>query len=148
MSMEAITPNEAVALVNALNEASNGDDVERALAFFADDAVVTTPPTPPSGQTVWTGTQQVRALLQWQLDKHFHAAARNIQVTGNTVTWDSMVALDVFRRMGLDRVELAVEAVVQDRKITSFTATLSPESQRKVEAAMTPAGAPQFEAAA
>ena len=147
MSMEAITPNEAVALVNALNQASNGDDVERALAFFAADAVVTTPPT-PSGQTIWTGTQQVRALLQWQVDEHFHAAARNIHVTGNTVTWDSTVALDIFRRMGLDGVELAVEAVVQDGKITSFTATLSPESQRKVEAAMMQAGAPQPEAVA
>ena len=148
MSTEALTLNEAVALVNALNDACNADDVERALAFFADDAVVKTLPPPPSGQAIWTGTQQVRAWLQWQADEHFHVASRNIQVTGNTVTWDSTVALDTFRRIGLDGVEVAVEAVVQDGKITSFTGTLSPASQRKVEAAMMQADASQPEAAA
>jgi hypothetical protein len=50
--------------------------------------------------------------------------------------------------MELESIAVAVEAVVQDGKITSFTATLSPESQRKMESAMTPAGAPQSEAAA
>jgi hypothetical protein len=148
MSTEAITPNEAVALVNALNDACNADDVDRALAFFADDAVVKTLPPPPSGQAVWTGTEQVRAFLQWQADEHFHVASRNIQVTGNTITWDSTGAMDSFRRMGLESIEVAVEAVVQAGKITAFTGTLSPETQRKVEAAMTQASDPQSEAAA
>ena len=148
MSTEAITPNEAVALVNALNDACNADDVDRALAFFADDAVVKTLPPPPSGQAVWTGTEQVRAFLQWQADEHFQVASRNIQVTGNTITWDSTGAMDSFRRMGLESIEVAVEAVVQAGKITAFTGTLSPETQRKVEAAMMQAGAPQPEAAA
>ena len=63
MSTEAITPNEAVALVNALNDACNADDVERALAFFADDAVVKTL-LPTVGAGSLGRKEQVCAFLQ------------------------------------------------------------------------------------
>lgn len=147
MATETITANDAVRLVHALNDACNADDIARALACFAADALVQTLPPPPSGRALWRGTEQVRAFLQWQADEHFHVTSHNIQVRGTTVTWDSAVSLASFRQLGLDPVAVAVEAVVRAGKISSFTGTLSPETQRQIQAATQQGSAAPAEAA-
>ncbi|GAC1537950.1 MAG: hypothetical protein NVS2B7_08570 [Herpetosiphon sp.] len=136
MSTDTITAKEAARLVDALNNVSNSYDIESALGLFTPDAVVQTLPPPPSGQAVWSGREQVRAFLRWQADEHFHVTSSNLQVSGTTITWNSTVGLDSFRQMGLPTVEVLVEAVVRDGKMCSFTGTLSPETQQKIEAAM------------
>ncbi len=66
----------------------------------------------------------------------FRVASRNHRVDGDAVRWESTVAADAFRAMGVDSVECTTEAVRRE-KIASFTVTFSPETVRKLQAAGT-----------
>ena len=125
MAMERTQTGEPLVVVQAFDAACNANDVERALQLFADDAIVTQlPPPPPPGQGVYRGKPQIRAWLEVLL-QHFHVAARNHQANGERVTWDATVSADILRRMGLAYGEGAVEALVHEGKIASFTLTTS-----------------------
>ena len=119
----------------------NADDIDRAMEFFADDAVVKQiPPPPPPDPGVYTGKPQIRAWMEPQLQQ-FHVTSRNRQVHGDTVTWEATVSGDMFRQMGIDCFEVTAEARVQGGKITSLTLTQTPESHSKFQAAMRQASA-------
>jgi ketosteroid isomerase-like protein len=133
MSTETSRTGDPLAVVQAFDAACDANDVDRVMEFFADDAVVTLLPPPPSESGVFTGKQQIRA-SQEQLLQHFHAVVRNRQMAGDKVTWEATISSDFFRQMGLDIVEDIVETVVQDGKIRSFTVTFTPETFSKIAA--------------
>jgi ketosteroid isomerase-like protein len=134
MSTETTRTADPLAVVQAFDAACNANDVDRALELFADDAIVTQLPPPPLPDPgVHRGKQQIRAWLEVLL-QHFHVAARNHRVADERVTWDATVSADILRRMGLASGEGAVEAVVREGKITSFTLTTSPDSLGQIAA--------------
>jgi ketosteroid isomerase-like protein len=133
MSTETTRTVDPLAVVQAFDAACNANDVERALELFADDAVVTQLPPPSPDPGVHRGKQQIRAWLEVLL-QHFHVVARNHRAADERVTWDATVSADILRRMGLASGEGAVEAVVREGKITSFTLTTSPDSLGQIAA--------------
>ena len=133
MATEARDP---MTVVQALNDASNSNDLERAVGLFAEDAVIRQiPPPPPPSSGVWTGQQEIRAWFEPQL-QNFRVDSQNIQVDGERVTWDASVSGDMVRQMGLDTADVKAEAIVKDGKITSFVVTQTPESVSKMLAVM------------
>jgi ketosteroid isomerase-like protein len=122
---EASTPSAAsethdpVAVVKAFDAASNAGDIERVMAFFADDAVLKDPMEPK----VHTGKQQIREWFEPQM-QHFHVESRNHQVSGDTVAWEATLTGEAVREMGSDAIEQTAEAIVRGGKITSFALTI------------------------
>jgi uncharacterized protein (TIGR02246 family) len=132
-----------MAVTQAFNDASNANDVERVLDLFADDAVIQqVPPAPPPGPSTWTGKQQIREWFEPQL-QNLNVASRNMQLNGDTVTWNATLSGDMFRQMGVDTFDVTAETVVRGGKIVSFTVTQPPETVSKFEKAMAQGGAGQ-----
>ena len=120
------------AVFNALHAAINAHDVDGALAFFADDAVVQFPNQPPPN--VFRGKTEMRAWLQGDANQHIQVKTEQFKVAGDRMTWIAKVDVDDVRPLGIT-IEGPVEAVVQNGKITSFTFTLSQETLAKLQAA-------------
>jgi ketosteroid isomerase-like protein len=122
MSTESTSASESrdpVVVVSALDAACNAGDIERVMAFFADNAIL----KDPMESKVLTGKQQIREWFQLQMG-HFHVTSTNHRVTGNTVTWHGTLTGDIVQQMGRDTLEETAEAFVQGGKITSFALTI------------------------
>ena len=97
--------------------AQNVGNVDAAVAFYADDALITN----TRGKATPTGKEGVR---------HFHEANRaaNVQfslgpnpmVDGNKVTTLTTTTIDFFEKVGLGPVEVGNVIVVEGDKIKSF----------------------------
>jgi ketosteroid isomerase-like protein len=122
-----------VSVFDGFNAAVNAHDVDAALAFFADDAVVQFPNQPPPN--IHRGTQQIRAWLQADAAQHIHVQTDNIQVADDRVTGIGKVAVDSLQPLGIT-LEGPVEVVVRGGKITSFTFTVSQDTLAQLQAAM------------
>ena len=107
MATEARDP---MTVVQALNDASNSNDLERAVGLFAEDAVIRQIPSPPPPSPgAWTGKQEIRAWFEPQM-QNFRVDSQNMQVDGERVTWDASVSGDMVRQMGLDARLVAARA--------------------------------------
>ena len=109
---------------------------DAALELFRDDAVVRIIPPLPNTSGVWTGKDEIRQLLQFA--KSQNASMEIIgspQVEGNKVTARTMNHSDLFRRLGVSPVEHAYEVVVEDGKIKSLMAAITPAEQARIAAA-------------
>jgi LPXTG-motif cell wall-anchored protein len=130
---------------NQFHAAVNAHDVDAALAFFADDAVVQFPNQPPPN--VFRGTAEIRTWLQGDADQHIQVATEQLKVEGDKLTWIAKVDVDDVRALGIT-IEGPVEAVVQNGKIKSFAFTLSDATLAKLAAATSqPPALPQTGAA-
>lgn len=131
--------HDPMAVVQAFNEATNSGDIDRVVAFFTDDAVLTAHPSTPPDPGIYTGKQEIRAWLEPQM-QNFHVDSRNMQVNGDTVTWDVTASGDMFRHMGIDSFDVQALAKVRDDKISGFTITQTPETVSKFQKAMEQGG--------
>jgi len=131
--------SDPMAVVQAFNEATNGGDLDRIVAFFTDDAVLTVHPSTPPDPGIYTGKQAIRAWFDPQM-KNLHVDSRNMQMIGDSVTWDAMASGDMFRQMGIDSFDVQAVAKVRDDKISAFTITQTPETVSKFQQAMGQSG--------
>jgi ketosteroid isomerase-like protein len=130
---------------DGFHAAVNAHNVDAALAFFADDAVVQFPNQPPPN--VHRGTAEIRTWLQGDADQHIQVATEQLVVAGDKLTWIAKVDVDDVRALGIT-LEGSVEAVVQNGKIKSFSFTLSDATLAKLAAATSqPPALPQTGAA-
>ena len=99
-------------IVEAFERARGQRNVDTALSYFADDAVVR---LVERGTVTFNGKTEIRRFLQNVGIRTPPLVTSNRHVVGNTVTWNE-------RDQGqlLSAVDLAVEAVVQDGKIKSL----------------------------
>jgi ketosteroid isomerase-like protein len=127
--------NDPAAVFNAFNTAVNAHDVEAAVAFFADDAVVQFPNQPPPN--TYRGSAEIRAWLQADADQNISVQTEQVQVEGDRVSCLGKVDIDALRPLGITLVGPA-EAVVQGGKITSFTFTLNDDTLARLQAIQAP----------
>ncbi len=114
----------------------NAQDIDAALALYADNAVEKIIPAPQGTSGTYTGKTEIRQGLEYAVThKVQHTLNGTPQVNGNTVTLSAMVTNDVFQRLGVAPVEFQIVAVVADGKMTSYTATILPAEGRRVAAA-------------
>jgi ketosteroid isomerase-like protein len=103
-------------VVKAMDAACNAGDLERVMAFFADDAVLKASQDPK----IYAGKQQIREWFAPQMN-HLHVLSKDHQVTGDSVTWMGTLTGDIVKQMGSESIDSIAEAVVQGGKIASFT---------------------------
>jgi hypothetical protein len=132
-----------VSTINAWVEALNAGDIDSALSYLADDAVVQIVPAAPGTSGIFTGKGEVRGWYETIVGQHGVTALSDCQVDGETVTCVNNYAEDSFRSLGIDFVVGEWVAVVREGKLQSYTFTMSDESLAALMAAMTPPVMPE-----
>jgi hypothetical protein len=132
-----------VSTINAWVEALNAGDIDSALSYLADDAVVQIVPAAPGTSGIFTGKEEVRGWYETIVGQHGVTALSECQVDGETVTCVNNYAEDSFRSLGIDFVVGEWVAVVREGKLQSYTFTMSDESLAALMAAMPPPVMPE-----
>ncbi len=127
-------------VVRAQTDAFNAGDVDGAMAYFADNAVVTDVAGPPGHKVVHTGKAEIRAFVLQGLAGHPLTQIESVQVSGDTATVRVLVANDDFRKAGFASLEGTGVLVVRNGKIITFTRDLTPESTAKLTKAFAALG--------
>jgi ketosteroid isomerase-like protein len=121
-------PANPAEVLRAYTEAANAGDVEAALACWADNATYTVLPAAVTGQSVFAGKVQLRALAEALVAQHSRTELEDLRVDGERVTARARAIMDSVRHLGIDALEATAEALVRDGTIQSATSTFSPEA--------------------
>ncbi len=111
-------------------------DLDGALAYWADDARVKLIGVPPGEPDTYEGKQQLRVWFESLFAEHFEIQEELIQAEGDTLTVKALSWSDPTRHLGVAPLEATEVYVVKNGKIASLMWTISPESQAKLQAAM------------
>lgn len=117
-------------VVTSWAEAMNAGDMDKALSFLAEDAVVTIVPA-MEGDGVYNGHAEIRGWYEPLLSSKGVTTLSGCTVDGETITCLDTYADEGLKEMGVDFIEGDFEAVVRDGKIQSYTLTITPESLAK-----------------
>ncbi len=132
-----------VSTMESMAEVFNDHDLDGALSFFADDAVVRLYPGIPNGKSVFEGKSEIREWLDYIFSNGFHISNLcNCHVDGDSMSWEQDFHLDPFAELGLDTVHARVNIVLRDERISSFDGRLADESMSKLEEAYSARGEP------
>jgi len=97
------------ATIEAYIDAYNGGDLDGVMALFAEDAVLTGHPF----ADLATGRSEIRVVHAREVDGANSYTISNVEVSGNTVTWD--------HEWNTDNCVTGHSALIEDRKISSWT---------------------------
>lgn len=121
-------------------DALNAGDVDAAMAFFADDAVVKlVPALPPGSPDTYSGAEEIRGWFEELMAGNFEMDVEVLDVQGDTVTTRTSTWMDATRQMGVAPLVATETYSIRDGKIRGFNWAISEESLAKVEAALRPA---------
>lgn len=128
---------DSVALVQGFIEATNRHEMEDIMQYLTDSATVTIrPPLPDTNITTHKGKEQIHKLFAGLFATHTTIVARNLQASGNEVSWEGTVSDDHLSAIGADPAQVSGRAVVEDAQISSFMVEYSPESVARIRQAM------------
>jgi hypothetical protein len=131
-----------MSVIDAWVAALNAGDIDGALSYLADDAVVTIVPPAPGTSGVFAGKGEVRGWYEGIVGEHGVTTLSDCQADGETVTCVNTYTGDSFTSMGIDSVVGEWVAVVRDGKLQSYSWTMSEESLAALMAAMPPEAMP------
>lgn len=117
----------------------NSQDVDRIVALFSDDAVMTTPKLPGLPDT-FTGKGEIRQAVEMYAPGF---EASNIQVRdegSNPVNFTATVTADAIRQMGLDSVEEINRLTFRGDEVGDFVIDFTPDTYEKIRQALEAGG--------
>jgi hypothetical protein len=117
-------------VVNSWQEAMNAGDMDKALSYLAEDAVVTIIPA-MEGDGVYNGHTEIRGWYEPLLASKGVTTLSGCNVDVETVTCLDTYTDEGLKSMGVDFIEGEFVAVVRDGKIQSYTLTIRPDSLAK-----------------
>lgn len=125
-----------IAIAQAFCAAWNRHDAGAVVALFSDEGTVRLNPPPPNERDHYDGRDEIRG---WVVDEMpgFHVDARDFKAVGSTVTFYGEVVSDEVRTNGV--VPLGMDSEIKttgDGKISSFVASLTPDTLARIQAAM------------
>lgn len=129
-------------VAKALIAAEDTNNVDAAVALFADDAVVTL-----ADGSHYDTPEGVRGWQQALADGHFRLEPVNMQADGNTVTWTGNISLDAFRGLGIASMGGIWTLDIEDGAVKTFDFQFTPEAFTALTAGGTVAGLVGAEAA-
>jgi hypothetical protein len=118
------------AVARAVYEAMNAGDVETALSYYSDDAVLSL-----GAFGSYSGKEALRAQFEHEVSLNASWELSDFQVEGDTVTFKSRYTSDDMRALGVT-LEGTEAITIQDGKITTDTWTVTEESLAALQAAM------------
>ncbi len=121
-----------VSIANAWNDALNAGDIDAALSYLADDAVLTYIPPTPGTSGVLTGKEEIRSWYETIVAAHGVGTLSECRLDGETLTCTDTYTDDDIKAMGVDSIVGEWVAVVREGKIQSYTFTMSAESLAKL----------------
>jgi hypothetical protein len=130
-SMLYAQETDPLSVVNGWHDALNGYELDAALSYFVNDAVITIVPPLDGGSGVYSGKEEIRSLYEGFVAANFSCALSDCQVEGETVTCIDTYTDDGLKAMGVDFIEGEWAATVRDGQIQSYTYTISAESLAK-----------------
>jgi hypothetical protein len=98
-----------------LAEAVNAQDLDGALALFADDAVVNS-----GGPEPFTGKAEIQGWLEGMFADNFKLEIEILEVSGDKVVEKDTMTMDSLSALGLGSLEGISEITVQGGKITAL----------------------------
>lgn len=113
-----------------LAEAVNTQDLEGALALFADDAVVTSVSPEP-----FNGKAEIRGWLEEMFADNFHVEAEIVAVNDNVVIERDTMTMDSMIFYGIETLTGTSEVTVEDGKIKTINISFSDETLADLQAA-------------
>ncbi len=116
-------------VAHALIAAEDSNNVDAAVALFADDAVVTL-----ADGSVYNTPDGVRGWQQSLADGHFRLEPVNMQVNGSMVTWTGEISLDAFRTLGIASMGGNWSLDIEDGKVKTFDFSFTPEALTELTA--------------
>jgi hypothetical protein len=119
-------------VVESWNDALNVGDVDAALEYLEENAVVTIVPPPAGMSGIFTGKEQIRGWYEGNAALNGFNEIVEIQVTGNKVNWTSKFGMDEWRKIGVESLDVLGEGVIVNGKFQSYTITIPPESLAKL----------------
>ena len=125
-----------IAVAKAMDETWNAHDVDGAVSFFTEDAIVRIVPPVKPDKEVLVGWQEIREWAEDFMEEGFHVESSNYSAADNAVSWDSEVHLDRFEQMGMDQIHFSAEAVLEGSKFKWFIARMDEEAARQLQQVM------------
>ena len=114
-------------------------DLQGALAYFADNAIVRLEGLPSGQPDTYTGKEAIRVWWDELDSQNFDIEVTVFKVDGDTVTTKTLTWNDEMRSLGVAPLEATEVYVVKDGQIVSETWTLSEASLAKLVAVSAPA---------
>ena len=121
-----------VAIYAALGEG----DVDAALEFLADDAVLAIVPAPEGIDGTFVGKEEIGAWYEGLAAGNGRSEITDMMTAGNRVTMHLAFSDDYFDDLGIGPAEFDGAAVVQNGKVKSLSWVFTPEFMAKMDAAM------------
>ena len=132
-SLAACNPTpDPESVVKSWNDALNVGDVEAALEYLDDNAVVTIVPPPAGMSGIFTGKDQIRDWYEGNAALNGYNEFIEIKVIGDKVNWTSKFGMDEWRKVGVESLDIFGEGIIVDGKFQSYTITIPPESLAKL----------------
>jgi hypothetical protein len=110
-----------------LAEALNAQDLEAALALFAEDAVVDSASPEP-----FTGKAEIQGWLEGMFADNFKVEIEIVEVNGDTVVGRDRITMDSLIPLGISSLEGTSETAVRGGKITALNFAFTEESLAKL----------------
>lgn len=113
-----------------LAEAVNAQDLEGALALFADDAVVTSVSPEP-----FNGKAEIQGWLEGMFADKFHLEAEIVEVNDNVVIEQDTMTMDSMKFFGIETLTGTSEITLESGKIKALNFSFSDETLADLQAA-------------
>ena len=114
----------------------NDHDLDRVVACFTEDAVVTfIPSPPPTLPRQALGKAEIRQLAD-RLMPGFQIASRDYALGAHQVMLDATVPTESLRSLGISEVDVTAEVAVAGGKVSAFTLTFSNDAMARMQASV------------
>ncbi|MCC6569024.1 MAG: nuclear transport factor 2 family protein [Anaerolineales bacterium] len=113
-------------------DALNKGDIDLALSYLAQDAVVTISPAGPEGDAVFTGHAEIRGWYETLTAGKGVTTLSDCKADGETITCLDTYTDEGLKSLGVDFIEGDWVATVRDGKIQAYKFTMTPESLAKL----------------
>jgi hypothetical protein len=135
------------ATVMGMTERLNAGDLEGAMAYWADDAVVYFFGLPPTGTEIYKGKEQFRPVFEENVASHLQWEVDIRSITGDEVNARAKTWHDFTRQLGVAPLEATEVYVIHDGKIVTYVWTLTEDSLARLKPALAEVMPPESPAA-
>jgi ketosteroid isomerase-like protein len=114
----------------------NNHDLDRVVASFTEDAIITFIPSPPPTLPRQAhGKAEIRQLAD-RLMPGFQISSRDYALGAHQVTLDATVSTETLRSLGIEAADVTAEVAVDGGKVSAFTLTFSSDAMERMQASV------------